>query len=856
MSEKNCLSESPSERRAQAEAALSGLTEATSTPLDQNDLGRLARMHTWCQTLSEAAVAAGKPGKSPVCTLSGELTTLLEAIILGEAQHTSDGLAVMPEAIIVLRGLFQGQETDIAALVQRIRNAVRGAPAGNAEDAAAPALSAVEPPATPEPAAATAPPPAEDCTRPPPAAAETFEAEGVNEPAANAQAAETEAYVSEPLILDLSEREHLEGFLDESREHLDAIEGALLEVEQDPADASKINELFRPFHTIKGIAGFLNLRDINRLTHEVETILDMARKNELEITSATIDLVFAAIDILTSQIAAIREYLPAPTGEAVPQPEVASIIGRLRQVAAGNPPPPVEKAARAALAQKTGEILVAQGATEPEVVDFALDRQELPQEQRKVGEILVDMGNVSRKQVGKALVEQQARREVAGKAAVDQSIRVDTAKLDVLVDAVGELVIAQTMVSLNETIRGADEKLTRDVSQVSKIVRDVQETAMAMRMVPIGHTFQKMRRLVRDVSHKAGKEVELIITGEETELDKTVIQQISDPLVHMVRNAVDHGIEPPAERRARGKPEVGTVHLNAYHQGDSIVIDIRDDGGGLDRDVLIAKGIERGVISAEDQLSDQQAYALIMAPGFSTARQVTDISGRGVGMDVVKRNIEQLRGKIEIASEKGKGSTFSIRLPLTLAIIDGMLVRVGQERVIIPTILIEQSLRPKRKQITTVQRRGEMLQVRGELCPLIQLGGLFGYSECIDPCQALVVIAHCDGCKIGLVVDGLIGQQQVVIKSLAERFKHVKGISGAAILGDGRVGLILEPSGLLALHSVRRTAGYGHLRAGAAADDTSHRSGTEDATAGQTQEERDVTESGAAGQSELAAAST
>jgi two-component system chemotaxis sensor kinase CheA len=249
---------------------------------------------------------------------------------------------------------------------------------------------------------------------------------------------------------------------------------------------------------------------------------------------------------------------------------------------------------------------------------------------------------------------------------------------------------------------------------------------------------------------------------------------------------------------------MGNVYLDAYHQGDSIVIGIRDDGRGLDREKLLAKGIERGLVTPDEQLSDQQVFALIMQAGFSTAEQITDISGRGVGMDVVKRNIEALRGKIEIISEKGTGTTINVRIPLTLAIIDGMLVRVGTERLIIPTILIEQSLRPQPEQITTVQRRGEMLRVRGELCPLVQLGQLFGYSERCDPAETLVVIAHSEGVKIGLVVDELIGQQQVVVKSLSEGFKRVRGVSGAAILGDGRVGLILEPTGLLELHKTRR----------------------------------------------------
>ena len=319
-------------------------------------------------------------------------------------------------------------------------------------------------------------------------------------------------------------------------------------------------------------------------------------------------------------------------------------------------------------------------------------------------------------------------------AAGEQSVRIDTAKLDVLVDMVGELVIAQTQVSANPQVT-ADPKLTKDVTQATKIVRDVQDVAMAMRMIPIGPTFQKMARLVRDVSRKVGKNVQLTISGEDTELDKNVIQQIADPLVHMVRNAVDHGIEPPEARRAAAKPEAGQVHLAASHQGGNIVIEIGDDGRGLYPKALIEKGIEKGVVQADENLSDQQAYQLIFAPGFSLAKEVTGISGRGVGMDVVRRNIEQLRGKVEITSRLGEGSTFSIRLPLTLAIIDGMILRVGTERFIIQTVTVEQALRPRTEQITTVQRKGAVLNVRGRLIPLVQLGSLFGLSRPVDPCD-------------------------------------------------------------------------------------------------------------------------
>lgn len=719
------------------QAALNQLRDHCSQNPDQNNLGLLAQMHSCCETLqSPPDDLAGPDVRAALARLARALGTFIEKVILDEAADISGGLKLLQPALAAFDSALTSNNTAAADELEcefRQFAGVQGAP-----------------PAKPAPAVAV--------QAPPPAAAKSA-------PAAQPRVADDE-YVSEPLILDMDEREHLTGFVDEAREHMDAIEAALLEVERDPTDPSKINELFRPIHTIKGIAGFLNLRDINRTAHEVETILDLARRAELSITPSTVDLFFAACDALKQQISSIAGYLGTPDGNPVPQPEIAGLIGRLRVAATGQ------------LVESSGPISTRVDATVSE----------------------------SRAATVSASQAESAAPSESSRQAADASIRIDTSKLDQLIDWVGELVIAQTMVNLNRVIH-TDEALTRNVTHVAKIVREIQECAMGMRMVPIGPTFQKMKRLVRDVSRKAGKEVELFINGEETELDKTVIQQISDPLVHMVRNSVDHGIEPPDERRKVGKADQGAVYLDAYHQGDSIVIEIRDDGRGLNRAKLLAKGIERGLVSPNDQLTDQQVYSLIMEAGFSTAEKITDISGRGVGMDVVRRNVEQLRGKIEIQSEEGKGTTFVIRLPLTLAIIDGMLVRVGSERLIIPTIMIERSLRPTSDQIHQVQRRGEMLMVRGELYPIIELGPLFGYTEYVDPCDSLVVICQCEGQKIGLVVDELIGQQQVVIKTLGGRFKHIRGVSGAAILGDGRVGLILEPTGLLRLHNSQSSAG-------------------------------------------------
>lgn len=776
---------------------ISQLTETVSQA-DENDLSALAKMHGWCQALTEACSAADVAESKCVDKEARSLLGALESLILGEAKDASLAFAVVVESLAELTKIFETAPGEASPPAEDVGT---NKEAGD-DDSVEAKLARVfdESPSSEETAGVE--------QEPPPAAAAPTDSDA---PADTATTKES-SYEQVPLTLAQDELEFVKGFVEEATEHIEAVEAAVLGVEGAPEDTAKINDLFRPFHTIKGMAGFLNLRDINSLTHEVETLLDQGRKGERKITSGLIDVIFDVVDVLKVQISSVGEWVANPQDDPIPQPPVSGMIGKLRGLVSGRIDPGVREAGPGSAAQKTGENLVEQGAVPQEVADFGLDQQQAAGQDKKLGETLVDMKATTPRQVSQAIRPQAQARATASagpaggqKSIGDQSIRIDTAKLDVLVDMVGELVIAQTLVNANEQVADAPA-LAKNVGQVTKIVREVQEVAMSMRMVPIGPTFQKMARLVRDVSRKAGKQVNLSISGEDTELDKTVIQQIGDPLVHMVRNAVDHGIEPPQDRQANGKSEVGEVHLGASHQGGNIVIEISDDGKGLDAQALIRKAIEKGIVQPAEELTDQQAYGLIFAAGFSMAKQVTDISGRGVGMDVVKRNIEQLRGKVDITSKKGHGSTFSIRLPLTLAIIDGMVIRVGRERFIVPTIAIEQSLRPLPDTITTVQQRGEVLNVRGQLVPLIQLGELFGLTGRVDPSEAMVIVAHCEGRQIGLVVEELIGQQQVVIKTLGERFEQLRGISGAAILGDGRVGLILEMPGLAAAHQSRKTS--------------------------------------------------
>ncbi|MCB1871913.1 MAG: chemotaxis protein CheA [Gammaproteobacteria bacterium] len=405
----------------------------------------------------------------------------------------------------------------------------------------------------------------------------------------------------------------------------------------------------------------------------------------------------------------------------------------------------------------------------------------------------------------------------ASAAPPSNSIRVDITKIDTLINMVGELVITQSMLSmLGENFHiGQVDRLQEGLAQLERHTREMQESVMQIRMLPISFTFSRFPRLVHDLSTQLGKKIELRMSGENTEVDKTVIEKIGDPLVHLVRNSLDHGIEMPDQRIAAGKPETGVVELNAFHNGGSIVIEIRDDGRGLDADRIHRKAIEKGLIEESDKMSDQQIYELIFQPGFSTADTVNDVSGRGVGMDVVRRNINELGGNIEIESELGRGSAIIIRLPLTLAILDGQIISVGDEIYIVPLISIIESLQVHPDSINLVAGRGEAFKLRDEYLPIVRLHEVFGIEgyRAQDLKDGLLVVVEGDGRRCGILVDDLIGQQQVVIKSLEANYGRVEGVSGATILGDGSVALILDIPGIMRLTNqspelqlVKRTA--------------------------------------------------
>ncbi|MCC6341827.1 MAG: chemotaxis protein CheA [Bryobacterales bacterium] len=525
-------------------------------------------------------------------------------------------------------------------------------------------------------------------------------------------------------------------FILESREHLSSIEQCLLTLERDPANADAIHSIFRGFHTIKGVAGFLEFAAIQEVSHEVETALNLAREGKLAVTPAVIDVILESVDSVSRGIAAVES-----TGACRRLDGHDRLLAKVRALMA-QPSTPAEASPEPAAAPP----------------------------------------------------EEKAKRQ----GAEVFRVRVDTSKLDYLVDMVGEMVIAQSILRHNHALAAiTDPGLQRDFAQLERITSEVQKTAMAMRMVPVGQLFQRNARLIRDLSRKMGKQVELVTRGDDIELDKTIAEELADPLMHMVRNSIDHGVETPGERQALGKGAQATITLAAYHQAGQIAIEVADDGKGLSREKILAKARQKALVEDGGHLPDADIFRLIMEPGFSTADSVTDISGRGVGMDVVRKQVEKLRGRIEIHSRAGQGTTFLMKLPLTLAIIDGLVVTVGPHRYIVPLFSVREMFRPASESIFTVQDRQEMALVRGRLLPVVRLYKRFGViPRAKDPCQALLIVAETGGQPFCLMVDDLAGKQEVVIKSLGEGIGEVPGVAGGAILGDGRVGLILDMAGI------------------------------------------------------------
>ncbi len=581
----------------------------------------------------------------------------------------------------------------------------------------------------------------------------------------------------------------VEEFVQESQDGLGHIDEVLLQIDDGNANPDQINGIFRVFHTIKGNAGFLEFHDLTTVAHASETLLNRVRDGETQLVGTTLDLIFDSAAQLRILVDVLKRAVESGRGLTTP-PEVAPLLERLERAAAGKPTQPAELP-RAAARSPLGEILINNGVASPEQVGRALDTQK--ESGRRLGEELVAQESVAPKQVAQALRAQQKASE-RHSTKLKETLKVDLEKVDSLVEMIGELVIVESMVVHAPEIAGqASPRLRNYLSQLGKITRDLQDVGLGMRMVPVRGVFQKMARMVRDLSRKESKKIRTVVFGEGTEMDRSMVEAIADPLVHMIRNAVDHGMDTEEERGQAGKTEPGAITLSAYHQGGSIVIEVSDNGRGLNRAAIVAKAVERGVIGSEDTLTDQEIDNLIFAPGFSTAAQVTEISGRGVGMDVVRRNIEKMRGRVTICSTPGAGSTFKIVLPLTLAIIDGMIVSCGAERYIIPTLSIIESVRPTAATMFSYVGDKALVTIRGETLPLLRLDSLFEIPDARpDPTTAQVVVLETTGGKIGLLVDEVLSQQQVVIKSLDHDHASQTFLAGAAILSNGRVGLILN----------------------------------------------------------------
>jgi two-component system chemotaxis sensor kinase CheA len=542
-------------------------------------------------------------------------------------------------------------------------------------------------------------------------------------------------------------------FILESREHLTQVEIHMMTLEKTPGDSEAINTVFRAFHTIKGLAGFLDLGDIREVAHETETLLDLARDQKLRITPSVVDVVLAAADFLKVWTRRLETTLTgSDPGTA---PEKLGLLERIRRGAAGEPE-----------ARIAAREMLDPASADPEDAAVAQSRNA------------------------------EGGRRVQG--AETRSVKVDTAKLDFLVEMAGEMVIAQSMVRHHPELAALHSPaILRSLAQLARITGDLQKTAMSMRMVPMGGLFQKMSRLVRDLARKTGKQAEMEAIGGNTELDRNVVEELADPLMHMVRNAADHGLELPDERRAVGKDPTGRIRLRASHQAGHIVIEITDDGRGMIREKILEKARRTGLVEDGSGLSDSEVFNFIFHAGFSTAAKVTDVSGRGVGMDVVKKQIQKLRGRVDIESVPGKGTSFFLRLPLTLAMIDGLVVGVGGERYVLPIFSVREMLRPSAEMVFTVEGRQEMALVRDSLLPVVRLYKRFGVRPRSElATESLLIVAEANGKSFCLMVDELVGKQEVVIKSLGETLKNIPGVAGCAIMGDGRVGLILDPEGV------------------------------------------------------------
>ncbi len=667
--------------------------------------------------------------------------------------------------------------------------------------------------------------------------------------------------------------QYMDMFLDESHEHLQSLNDGLLSLEDNMEDTSVVNEIFRNAHTLKGMSATMGYNKIAELTHEMEDVLDLIRKEQLKLNEDIIDTLFKCVDSLGQMIDSVGN------GESEDVVDVSDLVKKLSSISkpdkagAAAPAAPAAADAKASAAAPTIELsdvdkdVIKQAAetglqaihikvtladtcllksARSYMVMNALDElgdviksvpsaEDLEQEkfdhsfdvvlitaseEKAVQDAVNSISEISKvetnvikldeekkaapaapaaKAAAPAPVKKAAAPAPAKKAAApakkvhhSQSVRVDIEKLDTLMNLMGELVINKVRLEqIGQTHRLAD--LTETLEQMDRVTTDLQNIVMKVRMVPVSSVFNRFPRMVRDIAKELNKEINLTIEGEETELDRTVIDEIGDPIMHLLRNSCDHGVEEPDEREAKGKPRAGEVGLIARHEGNNVVIMVTDDGAGIDAAKIRAKAVEKGMVTQEeaDKMDDAEAVRLIFLPGFSTADHISDISGRGVGMDVVRSKIEALSGHVDVETKIDEGSVFKIKLPLTLAIIQAMLVKVQEEMYAIPLGSIDSTINIQEDEIKTVQNK-EVIVLRGEIIPIIRMEKMLQVPHVKDSDETFVVVVHTGDAKAGIVVDNLIGQQEIVIKTLGSLFTGLKMFSGATVLGDGRVALILD----------------------------------------------------------------
>lgn len=592
--------------------------------------------------------------------------------------------------------------------------------------------------------------------------------------------------MSEPKY-ELDEMESIiEEFMVETKEIVNALDANLVKLEREPDNLNLLNEIFRGAHTMKGAAGFLGFNELMKLTHKMEDILNKLRKAELTVTPEVMDILLESVDF-------VKATLQDITDKAQGRTDTSGIIGKLESLASGKTPAASEASKPVATTPKASESKPAENkntqadSNSPAQENRIANPQAQPQAQTQTAAVSAPQSAPAKKG--------------------DSTIRVDVDRLDNLVNMVGELVLGRNalMQTLNAIQRDHEgeksvDQLAQASAQVNFITTELHMAIMKMRMLPIGNVFNKFPRMVRDLSRDMKKQVDLIIEGEETELDKSVLEEISDPLMHLIRNSVDHGLEMPEERKAKGKPERGMVKLAAFQEGNNIVIEVIDDGRGMDIEAIKKKAIERNITTPEElsKLTDKEILSFIFLPGFSTAKKISDVSGRGVGMDVVRTNIEKLKGTIELFSEKDRGSKITIKLPLTLAIVQGLLVSCGDDVFAIPLTSVIETVVVTPQQLRYINNK-PVIKLRDTILPIVDMMSLLFNGKKKDRRQFNVVVVGLAEKKLGLVVDSLIGQEEVVIKSIGDYLGQVPGVAGATIMGDGRVRLIIDLASLFEL---------------------------------------------------------